>query len=540
MWYIFAALSATLVMSGLSVGLPEPPFWELGSGNSALQVNSRGWWGAESWSIHPGNGYDLFQGSPSQFFFRIGTNDNETAFDPEQVVSAVPSPEGDRLVLRYELAGVFGLTLDYHLKGGGGVYRRSDLLTAVTVTNLSGGPVDLHLFMQCIFYLRNTGNDVVRILPNGSGFQTDDLVYGMAQSRETPDHLQANTGTVEEHIRFEDLGPNVLTGDLGPYGPGFVSFGYQWDMMLAVGESRTIHIFQHVGVLGSIANMNFDGDRRSDLNVYVPESGNWAVVRSWDDLYLDGGPQNWGWKDALPVPGDYDGDGSTDLAVYHPALGHWYIRKSSDGNILNGGPIQFGWDKAIPVPGDYDGDGKTDLAVYYPGAGQWYIAETTAGLKTPQWGWDKSIPVPGDYDGDGVTDIAVYYPAGGFWYILQSTDGIRIEQWGWSEAEPVPLDYDGDGKTDLAVYHPAAGNWYILKSSTGLLRQRQWGWSEAVPVAGDFDGGGKSDLAVYYPATGMWYIRSTETGAPEEHQWGWSDALPTDNQLRINRAFGFK
>jgi len=32
-----------------------------------------------------------------------------------------------------------------------------------------------------------------------------------------------------------------------------------------------------------------------------------------------------------PVPGDYDGDGKTDIAVWRPDSGVWYIQKSSDG-----------------------------------------------------------------------------------------------------------------------------------------------------------------------------------------------------------------
>ena len=289
------------------------------------------------------------------------------------------------------------------------------------------------------------------------------------------------------------------------------------------------------------AIVDLDGDVIQDLNVYWPKGGNWYVRRSWNNVYFGGGPQNWGWSQSLPVPGDYDADAQTDLAVYFPTRGQWYIRKSSDGVLMNGGPIPFGTVQTIPVPGDYDGDGKTDLAVYYSSAGQWYVASSTAGFQSPQWGWSESIPVPGDYDGDGVTDVAVYHPGTGIWYIRQSSNGqLRQQQWGWSEAEPTPMDYDGDGRTDISVYHPASGNWYILKSSTGSLRQRQWGWGETLPVPGDYDGGGKSDLAVYYPATGLWYIRSTETGELIQRQWGWSEALPTDNQLRINRTFGFR
>ncbi len=68
-------------------------------------------------------------------------------------------------------------------------------------------------------------------------------------------------------------------------------------MMLAVGESRTIHIYQHVCVLGSIANMNFDGDGVTDIAVYYPAGGFWYILQSTDGIRIE----QWGWSDALPT-----------------------------------------------------------------------------------------------------------------------------------------------------------------------------------------------------------------------------------------------
>src|SRR5262249_13766964 len=72
---------------------------------------------------------------------------------------------------------------------------------------------------------------------------------------------------------------------------------------------------------------------------------------------------------------DFDGDRKADIAVDGPATGEWHIVKSS---TRNGETIVWGGTGDIPVPADYDGDGKTDLAVYRPSTGEWLILKSTA------------------------------------------------------------------------------------------------------------------------------------------------------------------
>jgi hypothetical protein len=65
--------------------------------------------------------------------------------------------------------------------------------------------------------------------------------------------------------------------------------------------------------------------------------------------------QNWGWKEAVPAPGDYDGDGMTDVAVYSSCGGtnNWYILLSSDGQMKSGSPIDWGWRATVVVQAQY-------------------------------------------------------------------------------------------------------------------------------------------------------------------------------------------
>jgi lysophospholipase L1-like esterase len=277
------------------------------------------------------------------------------------------------------------------------------------------------------------------------------------------------------------------------------------------------------------APTDFDGDGRSDLSCFEPDTGNWSA-RKLDGTVLFTG-LNWGWNEAHPVPGDYDGDGTNDLAVYHRESGSWYIRKQ-DGTIFLWAK-NFGYDAAhAVVTEDYDGDGATDLALYDPAEGKWYISSLDGKILAwgVQWGWAQAHPVPGDFDGDGKGDLAVYDRFSGKWYI-RTLDGLILawgEPWGYGRARPVTGDFDGDQKTDLAVYDSLAGKWFIRTlSGTVLAWDMSWGFSGSQAVPGDFDGDSLSDLAVYSEADGTWYIRRLDgTVLGWALNWGGKGRVP--------------
>ena len=285
------------------------------------------------------------------------------------------------------------------------------------------------------------------------------------------------------------------------------------------------------------AAFDFDGDGATDIAVYHPDGGMWSIRNSSDGSEH---ALEFGWSEAVPVPGEYDGDGAVDVAVHHQRLGHWYVRQSSDGQTMEGGAIGWGWHGSAPVTGDFDGDGRTDLVVYHPPEAAWYVMRSSDGGydgEPTAFGTAHSQPVPGDYDGDGITDLAAFELPDARWYVqLSSTgqmlDGEEFLQFGWSEVVPVPGDYDGDGLTDLAVYHPAGGDWYVRQSSDGALMEGGAMHLEpldAIPVPGDYDGDGRTDLALYRFDEGDWYIRQSSDGALMEGGgivWGGDEAVP--------------
>jgi hypothetical protein len=270
---------------------------------------------------------------------------------------------------------------------------------------------------------------------------------------------------------------------------------------------------------------DFDADRKTDLALWHPTSGDWQIIRSSNNSTLI---QPWGMGGLgdKPVPGDYDGDGKADIAVWRPSDTAWYILQSSNNTLR---ADQWGLNGDKPAPADFDGDHKTDLVVYRPSEGTWYVLQSSNNsVRVIRWGSSEDKPVPADYDGDQKADAAVFRPSTSVWYILRSTNtGFPGQQWGLNGDQPVAGDYDGDGKADIAVWRPSDGNWYVLRSSSiGGLYAVHCGESGDMPVPGDYDADGKIDTAVWRPTTGTWYILRSSDGALIQQQFGSSGDLP--------------
>lgn len=285
-------------------------------------------------------------------------------------------------------------------------------------------------------------------------------------------------------------------------------FGFNYYLRLHIGATAW-NVFAHKGVnpyyLVGRKAFDYDGDGKTDLSVFRPNTGVWWIQNSLDSNTR---AYQFGQSADRIVPADYTGDGKTDMALFRD--GTWFVLRSENFTFF---AAPFGLATDIPAPGDFDADGKADLAVFRQTVGTWFIQRSTQGFVAIPWGANGDVPTVGDYDNDGQADVAIFRSSNGSWWVRRSRAGNLVVVFGNSTDKPAPADYTGDGKTDIAFFRPQNGNWFVLRSEDLSFYSAPFGANGDVPVVGDYDGDGRADLAVFRPTTATWFINRSTQGS---------------------------
>jgi len=173
-----------------------------------------------------------------------------------------------------------------------------------------------------------------------------------------------------------------------------------------------------------------------------------------------------------PANVDFDGDGKSDVSI---------VRDESASFRSNGTSV-FGYGSArekMRALDKFRKEGRINSIGSGPGATNvWYNSNSGTGAFTVT-GFGSAATdfiVPQDYDGDGMADLAVWRAEGSTsasFFILQSSNGMVVESlFGQPGDNPtVTGDYDGDGAADVAVFRclpfggllndVATAGWYV-------------------------------------------------------------------------------
>ncbi len=223
---------------------------------------------------------------------------------------------------------------------------------------------------------------------------------------------------------------------------------------------------------------DFNGDGTSDIAIFRPSSGLWAV-RGITRAYF-------GTSSDSPVPGDYNGDETTDIGIFRESSGLWAVNGVTR--------TYFGGISDLPVPGDYEGNGTAGVAIYRSSSGLWAIR----GVTRAYFGGSADSAVPGYYGPEGKKTIGIFRPASGLWALK----GVTRTYFGGPSDSPVPGDYEGNGSWDPGIFRAASGLWAVK----GLTRA-YFGGSADSPIPGGYRGDGTDCLGIFRGTSGLWAIK---------------------------------
>jgi hypothetical protein len=204
--------------------------------------------GINSWYVDGAD--NLYQ---QWFWLRIGDTAAEQtidSIDPDgPLVSLTDSdfdPGAESLQLRYEGADL-QIDVSLELVGGTPGSGTSDLVEAISITNMGTSVLDLHFFQYVDFDLGTFINDDTVWLENANTFiQTDIGGAWISETADVPTPSRHEAALYDATLtKLEDLNPDILNNVSGPT-TGDATWAFQWDFELGAGSSYIISKNKHL------------------------------------------------------------------------------------------------------------------------------------------------------------------------------------------------------------------------------------------------------------------------------------------------------
>ncbi len=175
------------------------------------------------------------------FWWRVGLTGGEAPVSALGLVGAGVSdsnpfsdPRPDVLAALYrEADDQFEIEVSYKLRGGLAGSRTADLAETIVIRNLTASPLDFHFFQYVDFDLdAGADGDTVWFLNDNTVMQasgaisvSETVVIPTATRRQVDFFANTVTSLLDDE-------PTDLNNDMGPLGPGDVTWAFQWDFVL--------------------------------------------------------------------------------------------------------------------------------------------------------------------------------------------------------------------------------------------------------------------------------------------------------------------
>ena len=234
---LFGLLLPLIVFTwGLSYGAP----FNLTSNNSTAVIDPALQMGMSNWTV---DGTDhLFQ---QWFWYRVGPTGGESSIDTLTLNSATQAA-ANILVLSYSNSD-FDLSITYTLLGGSPGSKTSDIAETIGIFNTSGAALDFHFFQYSDFDLFGTAGNDIASHDNVNKISQSDPQGTLSETVAVPDpsHWQiAFFAAIRNSLT--DGNPTTLSDAASPFGPGDITWAWQWDRVIAQGGAFIISKDKHL------------------------------------------------------------------------------------------------------------------------------------------------------------------------------------------------------------------------------------------------------------------------------------------------------
>jgi len=186
------------------------------------------------------------------FWYRV--NGNPEASIDTLLLTGVNQPTPNSAIMTYALPGVFTLRVDYSLLGGSFASGTADITEQIRIDNISGAPLPFHFFQYSDFNMGGDGvNDTVILSRNGftMKFNQSDQFDGanIVEVTTTPNANHAEADLVPITLnKLNDAFPTILDDSKTNAGPADVAWAFEWDPLIAPGDSFIISKDKHMDV----------------------------------------------------------------------------------------------------------------------------------------------------------------------------------------------------------------------------------------------------------------------------------------------------